>query len=50
MKQKLDIYEKSHDDEEDKKESLLRDLQIDYDKYLKLYQKDLEIKSSHKDS
>ncbi len=41
MKQKIDIIEGKdrfeEDIEEDRRDGLIRDLQIDYDKYLKLY-------------
>lgn len=44
MKQKIDIIEGKdrfeEDIEEDRRDGLIRDLQIDYDKYLKLYQKE----------
>lgn len=40
IKSKVDIYEKAEDD--DKKDALLKDLNVDYDKYLKLYKKDLD--------
>lgn len=37
MKQKIDIVTKIEDDESDQRDAHLKDLQVDYDKYLKLY-------------
>lgn len=35
------MYDKAED--EDKQNAILKDVSIDYDKYMKLYQKDLDI-------
>ena len=41
MKQKVEILEKNKGDE--KEDFLLKDVQVDYDKYLKIYGEDIDL-------